>query len=70
MRACVSPVVAVEVVQPAAHLEQLHAAGVVGPGGEAVGALVLLALAALQAAPVLPLHLLVFVVVQALQRVG
>lgn len=73
LRVCVcvrAPVVAVEVVQPAAHLEEPHAAGVVRPGGEAVGPLVLLALAALQAALVHATHLLLVVVVQALQRLG
>lgn len=75
MRVCVcvctgALVVAVEVIQPAALLQQLHSAGVVGPGGEAVGALVLFTLAALQATPVGLLHYMVDVVVQTLQRVG
>ncbi len=62
------PVVAVEVVEPAALLDELDAAGAVPPGGVAVRALVLLSLTALHAAAVRLLDLPVNVEVQALTR--
>ena len=65
-----APVVAVEVVQPAAFLDELDGARAVAPGGVAVQPLVLLALAALQAALVGALQLPVGVVVDALPRLG
>lgn len=65
-----APVVAVEVVQPAAFLDKLDGARAVAPGGVAVQPLVLLALAALQAALVGALQLPVGVVVDALPRLG
>lgn len=64
------PVVAVEVVQPAALLDELDGAGAVAPGGVAVQPLVLLALAALQATLVGALQLPVGVVVNALPSLG
>ena len=68
---CVSvPVVAVEVVQPAALLHQLDGARVVPPGGVAVRAFVLLALAALHSALIGLLDLVVNIVVQTLGGVG
>lgn len=65
-----APVVAVEVVQPAAFLDELDGARAVAPGGVAVQPLVPLALAALQAALVGALQLPVGVVVDALPRLG
>lgn len=64
------PVIAVEVIQPAALLDELDGAGAVAPGGIAVQPLVLLALAALQAALVGALQLPVGVVVDALPRLS
>lgn len=63
------PVVAVEVVQPAALLHQLDGARAVPPGGVAVRALVLVALAALHTTLVRLLQLVVYVVVQTLSGV-
>ncbi len=63
------PVVAVEVVQPAAFLHQLDGARVVPPGGVAVRAFVLLALTALHSALIGLLDLVVDVVVQTLSGV-
>ena len=65
-----APVVAVEVVQPAAFLDELDGARAVAPGGVAVQPLVPLALAALQAALVGALQLPVGVVVDALPCLG
>lgn len=62
------PVVAVEVVEPAALFDELDAAGAVPPGGVAVRALVLLSLTTLHAAAVRLLDLPVNVKVQALAR--
>ena len=68
---CVSvPVVAVEVVQPAALLHQLDGARAVPPGGVAVRAFVLLALAALHPTLIGLLDLVVDIVVQTLGGVG
>ncbi len=64
------PVIAVEVIQPAAFLHQLNGARVVPPGGVAVRAFVLLALAALHSALIGLLDLVVDVVVQTLGGVG
>lgn len=64
-----SPVVAVEVVEPAALLDELDGAGAVPPGGVAVRAFVGLALAALHSALVRLLHLEVHVVVHTLPGV-
>lgn len=60
------PVIAVEVIQPAAFLHQLDGARVVSPGGVAVQPLVLLPLAALHAALVGLLQLPVGIVIDAL----
>lgn len=65
-----APVVAVEVIQPAALLDKLDGAGAVAPGRVAVQPLVLLTLAALQAALVGALQLPVGVVVDALPRLS
>lgn len=64
------PVVAVDVVQPAALLHDLHRARHVLPRGEAVPPLVLLAIAGLDAAAVGALLLPAGVVVGALLRLG
>lgn len=63
------PVIAVEVIEPAAFLHQLDGARVVPPGRVAVRALVLLAIAALHATLVGLLDLIVDVVVQTLPGV-
>lgn len=62
------PVVAVDIVQPAALLDDLHGAGDVLPRGEAVPPLVFLAIAGLDAAAVGALLLPAGVVVGALLR--
>lgn len=62
------PVVAVDVVQPAALLDDLHGTRHVLPRGEAVPSLVLLAIAGLDAAAVGALLLPAGVVVGALLR--
>lgn len=64
------PVVAVDVVQPAALLHHLHSARDVFPRGEAVPPLVLLAVAGLDAAAVGALLLPAGVVVDAFLRLG
>lgn len=62
------PVIAVEIVQPAALLHQLNGARVVSPGGIAMEALILLSFAALHTTLVRLLHFPVGIVIEAFPR--